>query len=191
MRSHSKNRQTNKSGGNAGDHVTIGFCLGSHWFRIWREFSGLITELGKAPANNSGLHLTLNWKCLCTWFFLRWSIWSCLIFIAVKLCTDAPCLLQSTIARERTLVGAATRAMKPACFQLVGWVKERSPSYTSRAHETRGLCYSCRCSNVSFSRRLGLKSVHFLIGLKSKRLQQTMNQYSGLSWIPFSGEHWL
>ena len=56
----SRSRQTDKSGGNAGARVTIGFCLGFDWFRGWHEFSGLITDLGKAPANNPGLLPTLN-----------------------------------------------------------------------------------------------------------------------------------
>ena len=56
----SRSRQTDKSGGNAGDHVTIGFCLGSDWFRGCREFSRPITDLGKTPANNPGLLPTLN-----------------------------------------------------------------------------------------------------------------------------------
>ena len=77
----SRSRQTDKSGGNAGDRVTIGFCLGSDWFRGWREFSRPITDLGKAPANNPGLLPTLNWKFLYTRFFyieiygLVWYSW--------------------------------------------------------------------------------------------------------------------
>ena len=112
----------------------ISFCLGSDWFRGWREFSGPITDLGKAQANNSGLLPTLDWKLLCTRFFFK---------LKYMVLFDIQIVYWCSIAREYALVGTA-------------------------------IAY-----------RLSLQSVHFLIGLKNKRLRQSTNWINTAAWVGF------
>lgn len=58
LRNQTNNSKLPKAQENAGDQVTIGFCLVSDWCSAWPKFSRPTTEGGKAKSKE--LHITYD-----------------------------------------------------------------------------------------------------------------------------------
>ena len=138
----------------------IGFCLGSDWFRGWREFSGLIADLGKAQVNNSGLLPTLVY-----------GLWY----------SNHVLMLNSPRVRS---CGYSNKSDE-ACVFPTGNERGRKVSLVYLWRPRTRKLHSCRCPSVSFAYRLSLQSVHFLISLKNKRLRQSTNRINTAAWVGF------